>query len=245
MDNQSGSPPGPKLKGADFIVFLAGGLCTGIGLYLALARIEPSPSVAILICFGAVLAAWPVISLKIAKLSLGKDGIAFELQNQVAELQARSQALQSAMDSAVGQLAAGMDAEPPKLRSEKKSRTSPDGAADPADPNKGAFGGSADANGRVLEATIVSTNADNSWCRVNLTARSTDPGRPIHGDVIFHLHPTFPKAAVRVRPRAGAAQYRFYSYGAFTVGVTIDGEPTRLELDLSQLPDAKEPWKSS
>jgi hypothetical protein len=62
---------------------------------------------------------------------------------------------------------------------------------------------------------------------------STDPARPLAGDVVFHLHPTFgPFSRYTVKAKGGVAEDIFVSYGAFTVGAEADGGATCLELDL-------------
>jgi hypothetical protein len=118
--------------------------------------------------------------------------------------------------------------------------TSPVGAEEDdewnSDPNKGQFGGAAEANARVLEATITPAAGPNSaGCNVLLRVRSTDPTKPLTGDVTFHLHPTFGKwARYTVPARGDKAEDTITSWGSFTVGAVADAG-TRLELDLASV----------
>lgn len=105
------------------------------------------------------------------------------------------------------------------------------------DPNKGKFGGAPKANGRVLEATITPAAGPNSAaCNVLLRVRSTDPAKPLTGDVTFHLHPTFGRWARYVVPsKGGIAGDSITSWGVFTVGAVADGGSTKLELNLANV----------
>lgn len=109
-------------------------------------------------------------------------------------------------------------------------------APNPDDPRKGQFGGSPSANGRTLSASV---DGSDGWFRIDLRVEP-DPGAPpITGTVSFHLHDTFHPDVRDNEPVDGVATEELWAYGAFTVGVSIEGEPmTRLELDLAQLNDA-------
>ncbi len=132
------------------------------------------------------------------------------------------------------------------------AKTAADAAASPVsgrgdvsgDPWKGAFGGVSEAGGRKLEATISPIDADSQLMTVHLRITSTNPGNPLQGAVRFYLHPTFPQNVRTITAKQGNAGLSVISYGAFTVGAETDGGKVRLELDLSTLPDAKEPWSS-
>jgi hypothetical protein len=102
------------------------------------------------------------------------------------------------------------------------------------DPNRGRFGGSPEANGRRLSATIEPIAGKRSAaCRVKVRVESTDAAKPLRGRVVFHLHPTFGRwQTYDVGVRGGVAEDSFTSYGAFTVGAEADEGATRLELDL-------------
>jgi hypothetical protein len=107
-----------------------------------------------------------------------------------------------------------------------------------SDPHKGRFGGRPDADGYRLTARFRELlEHRGSLCEVHLRVVSERADRPLQGHVTFHLHPTFQGAVARVPVRDGAAELKLDVWGGFTVGaVTEDG--TRLELDLSQQPDA-------
>jgi hypothetical protein len=66
----------------------------------------------------------------------------------------------------------------------------------------------------------------------------------VQGHVQFYLHPTFANWRPVVPVVDGRAHLSVLSWGAFTVGVLADNGATRLELDLSTLPEADEPWRS-
>jgi hypothetical protein len=68
--------------------------------------------------------------------------------------------------------------------------------------------------------------------------------RPLIQPVIFYLHTTFLQPEVKVAPTNNEAVLSRAAWGAFTVGVRIEGEETRLELDLAELPGAPELFKS-
>ncbi|UHQ23360.1 hypothetical protein LVB77_01195 [Lysobacter sp. 5GHs7-4] len=114
-----------------------------------------------------------------------------------------------------------------------------------SDPNKNAFGGAATAEGRVLDATVSPLNADGSLCAVLLSVRILPGAPPLVGTVIFHLHPTFDPPQRRVVPNGEGAELRLIAAGAFTVGVEIEGEPTRLELDLLALPNLPQAFRDN
>jgi hypothetical protein len=104
------------------------------------------------------------------------------------------------------------------------------------DPNKGQFGGLAERDGRAVSATMKPLDGDQDYFLIRMTVRSTDPARPLHGTAIFHLHePTFDDPTPEVPVRRGVASVTFTAWGAFTVGVEVDGGKTRLELDLEDV----------
>ena len=116
----------------------------------------------------------------------------------------------------------------------------------PDDPWKGQFGGSKESTGRILEAKFHPVpDTQGELVVVTLTVRSTDPRNKLTGDVQFYLHDTFPNPTpvVPVGPN-GTATLNLTSWGAFTVGALADGGKTKLELDLADLPDAPEPFRS-
>ena len=112
------------------------------------------------------------------------------------------------------------------------------------DPNKGRFGGSPVLNGRALRATIEPSDLGAGLYRVTLTVTSMVPAKPLQGEVVFVLHPTFREHIVRRLVENGIAQLAVISYGAFTVGAIADGGETKLELDLANHPEAPEDFRS-
>ena len=102
---------------------------------------------------------------------------------------------------------------------------------DPADPQKGLWGGRSERNGRKVAATVA--NQGKSWFSIELWVAASAGAPPLEGDVTFHLHPTFPKQVMTARAKDGHARLRLEAYGAFTVGVVADGGATKLELDLA------------
>jgi hypothetical protein len=111
----------------------------------------------------------------------------------------------------------------------------PSSTIDTEDPNKGQFGGSNSANGRVLLADVERISED--WFRVKAVVRATDV--PLSGEVKFYLHkPTFPNPVRTVMASKDKADYEFSAWGAFTLGATTDDGRTTLELDLATLTGA-------
>ena len=116
---------------------------------------------------------------------------------------------------------------------------------DADDPWAGQFGGKSEANKRRLEAIIKPLDNRAEWCSIKLTVRSTNPiEAPLEGKVRFYLHTTFPNFKPIVPVVRGVAELNISAWGAFTVGVQADKGQTLLELDLSEHPDAQEPWRS-
>jgi hypothetical protein len=106
----------------------------------------------------------------------------------------------------------------------------------PDDPEKGKWGGLAEANHRKVSATV--RELDPGWFEATITVSSTNPDYPLEGTVKFFLHPTLIPPARKVEAVNGEAILKVQSYGAYTVGIAADGGQTKLELDLSTLEDA-------
>lgn len=106
---------------------------------------------------------------------------------------------------------------------------------DPEDPHLGRFGGLAQRNGLALTAEVSAIPDNTDWWEIRLTV-TANPNSAIHGDVIFHLHPTFPESVMKVPLRDGRAELIIQAWGAFTVGVELDEGRRRLELNLAELP---------
>ncbi len=114
------------------------------------------------------------------------------------------------------------------------------------DPQKGRFGGQAEAANRRLEATVSGSRGANSELfRIDLRVVSTDPhNAALTGPVKFFLHDTFDPDTYVVMANGGtAALSDLVAWGAFTVGVMCDGGKTMLELDLATLTDAPKKFR--
>jgi hypothetical protein len=109
-----------------------------------------------------------------------------------------------------------------------------------SDPNKGRFGGSPVANGRVLTAKLTPAAGPNSAaCKVLIEVKPATGAPPISGTVHLYLHPTFgQRANYSMMVENGVARDEITSYGAFTIGVKIAeaGKVTPLELNLCDVP---------
>lgn len=112
------------------------------------------------------------------------------------------------------------------------------------DPWKGKFGGVSAAGDRKLEATLSPIDGEAQLMAVHLRVTSSSPSNPLTGTVQFYLHPTFPQHVRTITVKDGSARLSVISYGAFTVGVHTDDGKIKLELDLSTLPDAQDPWRT-
>lgn len=105
------------------------------------------------------------------------------------------------------------------------------------DPNKGAFGGVASANGFTVELVEFRQSNSPDFLALEFEVRG-GLDAPIDGPVAFVLHPTFSPSRVTVGAIRNIARYTAFAWGSFTLGVEAPGG-TRLELDLSE--DARLP----
>lgn len=112
------------------------------------------------------------------------------------------------------------------------------------DPWKGKFGKTSEQNCRKLDAKLDPIEGQPGLAVITMCVASTDSAKPLTGAVQFFLHPTYKNYMPEISVENGKATLRLISYGAFTVGALCDGGATTLELDLSQIPGAWEPWKS-
>lgn len=170
--------------------------------------------------------------------------LSFEVKQEIAEM--ASAKVESRLPGNIGGPKSGPPPEaatelPPRLLENIAEAEGPkviDAALD--DPNAGKFGRKAEANGRILEAVINPTGTVSGFVNLQLSVRSTDPSKPLHSKVVFHLHPTFTPPQRMIPPVDGVAKLHLLSYGAFTVGAQTDfaeNQPlTSLELDLSKVP---------
>jgi hypothetical protein len=106
------------------------------------------------------------------------------------------------------------------------------------DPQKGKWGGQAESNGRIIKASVRETTYNTELFNIMLEVSSTSAAKPLTGEVLFHLHPIFPKDIGKVTVENGIATLNLTAYGAFTVGAECDDGSTKLEIDLAELPDA-------
>jgi len=184
--------------------------------------------------FLYLLAAAAVIMLPYAKKwKFGKNGFVFE-------------GLKLEMDESIRQYGTGGKWTTPEKKTDNFNqkfvtlRSDEEGHAeviDPADPQKGRWGSQSERNERRLSAE-VSPLTDAAWFAVFLYVSSTDLKKPLTGNVIFHLHPTFKNVTPEIPVENGVAKLNLTAWGAFTVGVECDEGKTRLELDLMTLANA-------
>lgn len=107
----------------------------------------------------------------------------------------------------------------------------------PNDPQKGKWGGSPvdKKTHRKLLVTVEPISNNDYLRRVILRVESTAPSEyPLTSDVTFHLHPTFNKPVVTVKPQNNAAEIKLVAWGAFTVGAETDNGETKLEFDMAK-----------
>lgn len=197
----------------------------------------------------------------ITKLSVGTDGVAWEMAQQAIDKAERAQ-----KDAAIAKGVATQYVVPASAALSGAS-ASADAAAEPAnepeegkptnpwshpklkrgnkpdnDPQKNQWGGLDTRNGRRLSARVETVDED--WFKVVLRVDAVSGAPPISGLVRFHLHDTFGESAVPVTPVGGVAEIERFAYGAFTVGAEVENElDTYLELDLAQLPNAPPRFK--
>ena len=121
---------------------------------------------------------------------------------------------------------------------------SPGVAQDESDPNKGDFGGSRERDGFRLGAQVTPVPQSTEYFLIHAWVEASGR-RPLRdgAEVVFHLHPSFPQPVVRVTAAAGAASIDRLGWGAFTIGVEVEG--VRLELDLAtEIPSAPPLFRS-
>lgn len=169
-----------------------------------------------------------------------------ETREEVARTRNKLELVSQQADSAksIATVAAETVAPAPNVKGsvDTTSALLPEGRDVSGDPWKGKFGGLPARGDRKLEATLSPIDGDSQLMAVHLRVTSSDPANPLQGTVQFYLHPTFPQHVRSVPVKDGSAGLSVISYGGFTVGAETD--EGKLELDLSTLPDAKEPWRS-
>lgn len=110
----------------------------------------------------------------------------------------------------------------------------------PGDPWKNQFGGKNVSNNRQLRAEVKKISDSSDLFSIRLTVSSIDQAKyPLQGVVQFFLHPTFKNdRPIITLDSNGVAELNLTAWGAFTIGALTDDGKTKLELDLSELPDA-------
>jgi hypothetical protein len=120
---------------------------------------------------------------------------------------------------------------------------------DPEDPWRNKFGGVAEANNTVLDApAIEATAADPQFFQISLEVRGLTQERKLELNgtkAIYYLHPTFGnEPRTSIFGPDGRAPLEIFAYGAFTVGVLLEQDGTKLELNLATLPNAPDRFRS-
>ena len=114
------------------------------------------------------------------------------------------------------------------------------------DPQKMQWGGKTINNERQISATV--RELTRSLYRIKCKITSTNPaGNPLtEGElVLFALHNTYGVAPFRlIKVENGCAELDIYSYGSFTIGAFADNGKTELEIDLAELPDVTEYFRT-
>lgn len=180
-----------------------------------------------------------IVALVIDQVAKFKGfGLEFELRRRVSELQNDVEQVENAVAGLEKDIGPGGRTSPPPPEPPNGVKLAAATPLDPDDPNKGRFGGSAEAGGRRLTANIKPLSGEKSArCRVRFQVVSTDPDHPLSGSVRFYLHPTFGDwTEYDVNVKGGIAADEIISYGAFTIGAQADTGQTQLELDLMDVP---------
>jgi len=102
-----------------------------------------------------------------------------------------------------------------------------------SDPNKGAFGGERERDGYRLAAEVTAVPQSTELFLIHAWVEASAGQRPLRdgANVVFHLHPTFNPPTAIVAASGGTAALDRLAWGAFTIGVEVEG--VRLELDLA------------
>lgn len=180
---------------------------------------------------------------KVKTIAFGNTSV--ELEHKVTELESQVGHLEKKTDQTNESASVALNAsiygiaKRPAVESSAVSVAQADGP-DPNDPQKGRWGGQPISNNRRLAATIEPVSFNSDLCRVSLKVVSTNRNKPLAGNVVFHLHHTFPNPDVLVEVKEGEAGLDVVAWGAFTVGAEADAGLTRLELNLGHVPGGSE-----
>jgi hypothetical protein len=121
---------------------------------------------------------------------------------------------------------------PPMQRSVMAPPVDPMVADD--DPNKGQFGGQPERGGFRLAAEVTPVPQTTEVFLIHAWVEASAGQQPLRDGaaVLFHLHPTFEPSTATVTASGGTAALDRLAWGAFTLGVEVEG--VRLELDLAK-----------
>jgi hypothetical protein len=255
-----GGQMGDNFDRRDWPVAVVGVCVIGLGIALALNGVKVDQSIAILIAIGTLLLAWPVLSTRLAKFSIGKDGLSVELKDKIAAVESKVASAQTGVSFLARRVERGREARlaqssflnlvgdrldiPSKFETAAMDWAPPKAPTFEDDPLKGRFGGLNSRDGRTLMAKVRPHPSVPEWAIVDLKVEALPNAPRIADPVTFHLHPTFAPNDVQVisPDSAGVVRLEITSYGAFTVGVDA-GHGVQLELDLATADGAFEPWK--
>jgi hypothetical protein len=111
------------------------------------------------------------------------------------------------------------------------------------DTRSGKFGGQSVRDGFALHGRVSTLPNNPDLFEVRIWVERS-PGAAMRGEfeAVFYLHQTFRVPVIKVRSERGRAELQRIAYGAFTVGVEVNGE-VRLELNLATLEGAPQAFK--
>lgn len=192
---------------------------------------------------GAILM---LILPKLSKFTIGKDGVSAELIheaiNSAKESTEKSKQLLLQGAGAAGvapHAAVAMGANPAfDIKAYVAALPTPN---DAADPQKGRFGGFEKSGGWQVKADVKDYNEDDGVLSFEVVLISSN--KKATDQVYFVLHPSFTPDIYIATMRNGRASIFLRSWGSFTLGVVAEEGKMTLELDLSKLPGAPEPWR--
>lgn len=127
----------------------------------------------------------------------------------------------------------------PRLN-EEEEESADAGELATGDPNAGKFGGAAERSGRRLRAEVKAMPGSADLFLIHAWVSASGGARPLSDGtlVTFHLHPTYGQDAVKVPASGGIAALDRIAWGAFTIGVEVEGVKLELNLaDVAGVPD--------